>query len=330
MPERKPEYEAMIIPRGARIIAGNGGEIELDVQGDLVLQESQQGLTSLVSHHGSILIDKDVVVRSRKIQSPHMIRVRGRLETGDITAGNVSVEGGSIRCEEMHTQQLECVDGTLTTNAIKAESVQIRGGNVEIGSINTTSLKLENKVRGSILISSARERKVDDTVQVKGGFESDVELLGYLLKYRRQIMSDRVLKELQSRQEGRELRRFLLDEKPGDEPGEPIVTSTGAIEVEAEISAPGSFTEPAPTAAAHDPRVQFAGYADRLEQALPEKEKRSALMKLVVASLHQGDLQTLRAIFQRWTVNLREEMKNLPAEANSVLEEIQTAVNAAS
>lgn len=327
MAERKPEYEAMIIPRGARIIAGNGAEIELDVQGDLVLQESQQGLTSLVSHHGSILIDKDVVVRSRKIQSPHLIRVRGRLETHDINAGSVSVEGGTVHCEEMHTKQLECIDGNLTTNAIKAEAVQIKGGSVEIGSINATSLKLENRVRGSILISSARERSVDETVQVKGGFESDVELLGYLLKYRRQIMSDRVLKELQSRQEGRELRRFLLDEKtePGDEEAEPAA----AIEVQAEVAE--ETAEPAAVGSSDiDARPSFTAYADRLEPQLPEKEKRSALMKLVIASLRQGDLQTLRAIFQRWTVNLREEMKNLPDGANAVLEEIQTAVNAAS
>ena len=227
MPDGINEYEAMVVPRGARIISGENGNIELDVDGDLILQESQRGLTALVSHHGSILIDEGVSVKSRSIKARHLIRVRGKLETGEIRAANISLEGGVLRCEDVTTGALTSNDSELEVRSIGASTVRISGGTVEIGAINSKTLKLENRVRGAILITSAEDRQLDETVQVKGGFESDVELLGYLLKYRRQVMSDRVLNELKSRKEGREFQRFLLrrEEPNGERTAQPFAVS---------------------------------------------------------------------------------------------------------
>ena len=188
------EHEAMIIPKGARILSPDGGEIQLDVQGDLVLQESQKGLTELKSHHGSILIDDGVNVKSRHIAAKHMIRVRGTLESEDIRSDSISLEGGSITCGELQTKTFESDEGHIESSGVVADSVSIKGGSVEIGSINAKSLDMKNRVRGSVLISNAKKRNVDETVQIKGGFESDVELLGFLLKYRQQVMSDKVRK----------------------------------------------------------------------------------------------------------------------------------------
>lgn len=202
----------MVIPKGARIIAEEGAEIELNVQGDLILQESQKGLSALISHHGSILIDKDVVVNAHNIRAKHVIRIMGTLDTEDIKSESITIDNGKLECNQVDTEELTCENAKLGTSTVKARKVHIKGGHVEVGSIHADSLKLENKVKGSILISSARERKIDDNVMIKGGFESDVELLGYLLKYRREIMSDRVLKELKSRKEGQEFKRFFVDE----------------------------------------------------------------------------------------------------------------------
>ena len=252
MAEKDLEHEAMVVPRGARIIAGEGGQIELDVQGDLILQESQRGLTGLSSHHGSILIDDDVTVRSRSVKACHLVRVRGRLETSDIQAASVAVEGGAMSCVELNTGRLESSGGRLDVKGITAKEVRISGGQVEIGAINAERLRLENRVRGTLLISSAKDRHIDETVQLKGGFETDVELLGYLLKYRHQILSGRVLQEL----------------------------------------------------------------------SLPEAAEQSAIFKLLVTSLEQGDLPTLMSLFTRWSDSLRKEREQLPDETSLLLDEI--------
>lgn len=334
-------FEAMVIPKGARIIAEEGAEIELNVQGDLILQESQKNLSSLISHHGSILIDKDVVVNAHSIRAKHVIRIMGHLDTDDIKAESINIESGRLECNQVDTQDLKCENGKLGTSTVKARNVSIKGGHVEIGSIHADSLKLEQKVKGSILISSARERKIDDNVMIKGGFESDVELLGYLLKYRREIMSDRVLKELKARKEGQEFRRFFVDDEqiPTIEGSKEIVAGEAAeeiIEVTSEvvdevivealaddnddvIEEPEMVDTPDP----EEIKATLKKMGDELEPLLPPQQTLTALMKLILASLRQGDTQTLKAIFDRWSGNLQDELEGLSAEANEQVQVIK-------
>ena len=339
-------FEAMVIPKGARIIAEEGAEIELNVQGDLILQESQKNLSALVSHHGSILIDKDVVVDAHNIRAKHVIRIMGHLETEEIKAESINIEAGKLECNQVETQELKCENGKLGTSTVKAKEVSIKGGHVEIGSIHADSLKLEQKVKGSILISSARERKIDDNVMIKGGFESDVELLGYLLKYRREIMSDRVLKELKARKEGQEFRRFFVDEdeelpsleaskKEKKKDNAAIEVSSEVVEEEKpEIKAEKVAEEPEVVEEVVEPEVgdtpkpeevktTLKKMGDELEPLLPPQQTLTALMKLILASLRQGDTQTLKAIFDRWSGNLQDELKGLSEEANEQIQVIK-------
>lgn len=353
------EHEAMIIPKGARILSPDGGEIQLDVQGDLVLQESQKGLTELKSHHGSILIDDGVNVKSRNIAAKHMIRVRGKLESDDIRSENISIEGGSVTCSELHTQTLESENGHIESSGISADNISIKGGSVEIGSINAKTLNMKNKVHGSVLISNAKERNVDDTVQIKGGFESDVELLGYLLKYRRQVMSDKVLQELNERKEGREFRRFLLDEHMEEDDSEPEPLSTVAPveeeEEEAEEVVIETTAEPVVIEeeeveedddeaviideideeddedivdlSDEDTAERLKEFGTSLDEALPDEAELPAILKLVRASLQQGDLKTLQALYQRWAGTLNEEAAQFEGSVGDIIEEVRLFVN---
>ena len=356
MPEGMNEYEAMVVPRGARIISGENGNIELDVDGDLILQESQRGLTALVSHHGSILIDEGVSVKSHSIKARHLIRVRGKLETGEIRAANISLEGGVLRCEDVTTGALTSSDSELEVRSIGASTVRISGGTVEIGAINSKKLKLENRVRGAILISNAEDRQFDETVQVKGGFESDVELLGYLLKYRRQVMSDRVLNELKSRKEGREFQRFLLrqEEPNGERQARPFAetaqASTGfstnglpevVIEDEPEreeqpspppvempdgvrmpVEMPGDIEEAVPRAVAD----RFEGYAEELVEALGDVESAPMVVRSILTKLRNADLHGLRTTFTDWSDELESERGALSVRTLEVLDDINDFV----
>ena len=359
MPEGMNEYEAMVVPRGARIISGENGNIELDVDGDLILQESQRGLTALVSHHGSILIDEGVSVKSHSIKARHLIRVRGKLETGEIRAANISLEGGVLRCEDVTTGALTSSDSELEVRSIGASTVRISGGTVEIGAINSKKLKLENRVRGAILISNAEDRQFDETVQVKGGFESDVELLGYLLKYRRQVMSDRVLNELKSRKEGREFQRFLLrqEESNGERQAQPFQASTGfstnglpevvledepaqeerpapppvempdgagmpAEAAQTPVEMPGNFEEAVPRAVAD----RLEGYAEELEEALGEVESAPVIVRSILTKLRNADLHGLRTAFTDWSDELESERGALSVRTLEVLDDINDFV----
>ena len=353
MAENKKDFDAMVVPKGARIIVRDGNEIELDVQGDLILQESQQGLTKLHSHHGSILIDEDVVVNTRSIRSDQKIRVRGKLESNDLKAESISIEGGKVFCEDLNTKELESTDGEIETNTIKADSVSIKGGSVEIGSIFAKKLNLANKVNGSILISNAKERTVDENVQIKGGFESDVELLGYLLKYRHQFMSDKVLAELKSRKEGREFKRFLIEDSGAEATDQLSEEDSDTIDVfaseeisdmeeetlggevkddsevvgedtvaESSTNEVNAKTSEKPQAANEEVASKLNEFSEKLSPLLPEQQDQPAMVKLIMASLRQNDLKTLRAIYQRWADNLKKELSGIDDDAKEVIEEI--------
>jgi cytoskeletal protein CcmA (bactofilin family) len=350
------EFEAMVVPRGARIIAGDGGRIELDVKGDLILQENQQGLTSLVSQHGSILIDEGVTVRSSRIRAEHLIRIRGRLETDQIRAASISVESGALRCGEIQTSTLSSRQSEIEVREISAQQVLINGGSVEIGKIEARTLRLENKVRGAILISTAEDRRVDETVQVKGGFESDVELLGYLLKYRRQVMSDRVLRELKTRKEGREFQRFLLREKeiggerevragmqtfPGKRPEEEIGASAVEAVEEAEAVSSGipavEGEGEVPAAAGGGEQIAIEESREGAARARTERigeleaDLRGTIgdidqapngLKLILACLQEYDYIALQENFSRWMGQLEPSKGMLSVGTLEALERI--------
>ncbi|HUX07382.1 MAG TPA: hypothetical protein VMX35_08720 [Acidobacteriota bacterium] len=351
-------FEAMVVPRGARIIVGDGNRIELDVQGDLILQESQQGLTSLTSQHGSILIDEGVTVRSSQIRAEHLIRIRGRLETDNIRAASISVEGGALRCGEIQTRTLNSRESELEVRAIGAERVSINGGSVEIGKIEAKTLQLENKVRGAILITAAEDRRVDDTVQVKGGFESDIELMGYLLKYRHQVMSDKVLHELKSRKEGREFQRFLLREREtGDKsvaaaeeakpeaeeplPVEPVtveplpvesmdIGEAEEVEVEAEQAepAPEEAVEPEivmdefPEATPGDVVDRMTRLEAELSETIEDLDEAPDGLRLIVACLRERDFNNFKTSYSRWMEQLEPNRGALTVRTLEVLERI--------
>jgi cytoskeletal protein CcmA (bactofilin family) len=334
MANERMEYEAMVVPRGARIHAGDGGRIELDVQGDLILQESQQGLTSLNSRHGSILIDNGVTVRSSSIRAEHMIRIRGRLETDEISAASISLENGALICGEINTTTLNSSESDLTVKAVEADQVKISGGEVEVGAISSRSLFLENKVRGAILISAAEDRRIDDTVQVKGGFESDVELLGYLLKYRRQILSDRVLKELKSREEGREFRRYLLHEagaEAEERAEEEVVIEMEPPEMEEEPAAeaseivlePEDISRPPTEAAPLDETDRLSRFAAELSASVGDELQAPRPIKLILANLYEADLEGLRADYALWMNQLEADRARLSAETLGILEDLR-------
>ncbi len=344
------EFEAMVVPRGARIIAGDGNRIELDVKGDLILQENQQGLTSLTSQHGSILIDEGVTVRSSQIKAEHLIRVRGRLETDSIRASSISVEGGILRCGEIHTNTLNSRGSELEVRAIGADKVMINGGSVEIGKIEAKTLQLENKVRGAILIITADDRRVDDTVQVKGGFESDVELLGYLLKYRHQVMSDKVLHELKSRKEGREFQRFLLREREigGEdvaaelrepELAEPLPVEPVPVEMidiveeevaEAEQAEPTPVEAPEPeivmdeipAAVPREVVERMAALESELSATIEDLDEAPNGLRLIVACLREKDFNNLKTSYSRWMEQLEPDRGTLTVRTLEVLERI--------
>jgi len=353
MAEEKSEYEAMVVPRGARIISGEGGRIELDVNGDLILQESQQGLTSLTSHHGSILIDEGVMVRSSSIKANHMIRVRGRLETGEIKAARISLEGGTLRCAEVTTNSFISSDSDLEVRAIAADVVKISGGTVEIGSINSKTLHMEKHVRGAVLITSAEDRRLDETVQVKGGFESDIELFGYLLKYRREVMSDRVLRELKSRKEGREFQRFLLREREILEEDDSAEADIVVVEEQPQADAPDpereaealkeamlederaraeelgeaelptvEMTESVPDAVPRAVAERLNGFAEELKASLDDEENAPEVIKLVLNSLYEADLHGLHISYADWMEWLEDDRGRLSARTLEILDEI--------
>jgi hypothetical protein len=332
------KHQAMIIPKGAKIVTSGGGDISIDVQGDLILQENQQGLTSLVSHQGSILIDDGVQVHADKVESRHMIRVKGSLTIDHLTAEAVNVDGGTLKCNSIESGQLEGNAANVNAKSIKCQEVKLKGGTVEIGSIKTHALTLKNDVKGSVLIANAVERKVDDTVKLKGGFESDVELLGYLMKYRHEVLSERVVRKLKE-SEADDLQKVLLEspESPSadldveatvSEPEEDVFETpevgeedfTAADLQEEQETEEREVTESEGDGVSFD---QMQKWAEKLENEIKESQNKSAVLKLIVTGLRQGDTDTLKTIFTRWKNNVEEEKKSVSEDMRETLADIE-------
>jgi hypothetical protein len=158
-------------------------------------------------------------------------------------------------------------------------------------------------------------------------------------------MSDRVLRELKARKEGREFQQFLLTEKSEKRSNDDIDTyatiettkPVDSFEQKMKAQAPPESArpkivdpvQPAESTTPESPVKEKASspHVERLkelaailERQLPEQTSRSAMIKLIQASLRQGDEHTLKAVFQRWSGTLEEELKSLSEEArNTVL-----------
>jgi cytoskeletal protein CcmA (bactofilin family) len=342
MAEEAKGFEAMVLPRGARIIAGDGRQIELDVQGDLILQENQRGLSALKSHHGSILIDKDVTIRSESISAKKMIRVRGNLESDEVHAASVFVEGGELRCGELHADNVNSKVGKLEARSVHAKQVRISSGEVEIGAVFADSLNMSDGVRGAVMITEVKDLRMDESVQLKGRFDSDVELLGYLLKFRHQFMSHRVLEELKTRKNGRDFKRFLLREaeaqpeaseapQPADEnyfemeetateesPEEPELTV--APEENPEYGQEAEEAEPEPV----DDEARLSKILDKLMAAIPSEGERPDIIDRIIVSLYEGSVPGLLSVLSGEADKIEEAVQKLPEEVKGIIEDLRT------
>lgn len=335
-------HQAMIIPKGAKIVTRGEGDISIDVQGDLILQENQKGLTSLTSHHGSILIDEGVQVNASKIDSKHMIRVRGSLTIENLSAEAVQVDGGTLKCDSLESGKLEAEEASLSIKAVKAGTVAIKGGLLEVGTIKADVLSFKNGVRGSVLIAHADKREVDSTVQLKGGFESDVELFGYLMKYREEVLSERVVQKLKE-SNAAELSKLLLEAHDEEAAGETVVEVEGTTvndspeepvfesgeDDESPFSTPDSSVAGGEPASGNPdfPMAEMHALGEKLNASLKKSGTSSAVMKLIATGLNQGDADTLKTIFSRWKSNVEDEKASADEEVRELLAEIETRVN---
>jgi len=149
--EREEIYEAMVVPKGAKIKVPEGLEIGFDVKGDLILQESQTGFNEMTSHYGSILIDENVQVVSRSINARKIVRIRGSLETDSVNAETLSLEEGTLRSRSLKAQSMEFKGGHLESGFIEAKELIIDGSEVEIGSISADKMVIKNEVKGTVM-----------------------------------------------------------------------------------------------------------------------------------------------------------------------------------
>jgi hypothetical protein len=302
--------EAMVVPKGAKISVPPGVEIGFDVQGDLVLQESQAGFSQIASHYGSILIDEGVSVVSRNIRALKMIRVKGAVETANIMAEKLAVEEGEVKTRSIKAREISIKGGLLESRAIETGELVIDGTNVEIGTISAERMVLKNGVKGTIIISQARERSIDERCQIKGGFESDIELLGYLAKYRREILNERVLSQLSELLKGES--RYLLEELAGKEEKPVEEPRRVAPEVEDEF---GITEKVAGITMVPEIEVEEKGEVDEeFDAAHPElkrarrllefehgsKESPTPIIKVVLQYLRRNDIISLQGIFSKW------------------------------
>jgi hypothetical protein len=352
--EAKEEiYEAMVVPKGAKIRVPEGMEIGFDVKGDLILQESQTGFNEMNSQYGSILIDENVEVISRRINASKIVRVKGTLHTGSINAESIKLEEGTVRSSSIKAQSVEFKGGRLESGYIEAKELTIDGANVEIGSINADKLVLKNDVKGTIMISNVKERQIDDSAQLKGGFESDIELLGYLAKYRREILSEKALSEVERKLHIKDEYRFLSSPPPPPAPSSPPRIKE-AIKVEetsgAEIEIPpeadeafAKFEENAPkkkeisTQSLDVPTQSFDVFSIRypklddarkiLMMEYPDEGNIPPIIKVILNALDKEELASLRAIFSKWEKVIKKAKESFGAKTAEALELIDDSIS---
>jgi hypothetical protein len=342
-------YEAMVVPKGAKIRVPEGMEIGFDVKGDLILQESQTGFNEMNSQYGSILIDENVEVISRRINANKIVRVKGTLETGSINAESLKLEDGTVRSSSIKAKSVEFTGGRLESGYIEAKELTIDGANVEIGSINADKLVLKNDVKGTIMISNVKERQIDDSAQLKGGFESDIELLGYLAKYRREILSEKALHEVERKLHIREEYKFLSSPSstappPFAEEGDKVKeTSRPQVDIPSEADeAFAKFEEKTQekkevsTQSLDVPTQSFDVFSIRypkldeaqkiLESEYPDESNIPPIIKVILNALDKQEITSLRAIFSKWEKVIKKAKESFGEQTAKALDLIDDSI----
>ncbi len=286
-------YDTMVIPRGAKIRVPEGVPLVLDVKGDLIFQESQSDFGEINTHFGSILIDKDVSIYSRSFSTKKMLMVQGALTGDKIIARNLTGNEGHIRAREIRSRSVEMRHSRLESHSVEANELRIIGGTVEVGSVNAERVVLKEGVQGTIIISSVKEWQVDPTCRIKGCFESDIELLGYLAKYWRRILNQKALYQIEQMRKP-ESSPFVTPPLPEKEPFLPAEKEErGLTEEELAAKEREPIEEPEEL-----PSLQVA--RSILESEYPEVRSAPPIIRFILQSLQNGDLSQLKQIYTKW------------------------------
>ncbi|TKJ29720.1 hypothetical protein CEE39_08885 [bacterium (candidate division B38) B3_B38] len=281
-------YDTMVIPRGAKIRVPEGVPLVLDVKGDLIFQESQSDFGEINTHFGSILIDRDVTIYSRSFSTKKMLLVQGTLTGDKVIARNLMGDEGHIRARAIKSRMVEMRHSRLEAHSVEANELKIVGGTVEVGSVNAERIVLKEGVQGTIIISSVKEWQVDPTCRIKGCFESDIELLGYLAKYWRRILNQKALYQIDKMRKP-ESPPFFTPLLPQKEPFLPAEKEEG--ELTTKEKEPAIEPEELPS---------LRAARSILEDEYPKVESAPPVVRLIIQSLQNGDLSHLKEIFSKW------------------------------
>ena len=293
-------YDTMVIPRGAKIRVPEGVPLSLDVKGDLIFQESQSDFGEINSHFGSILIDREVAISSRSFSTKKMLLVQGNLAGEKVIARKLTGDKGHIKARAIRSQIVEMRHSRLESHSVEASELRIIGGTVEVGSVNAERIVLKDGVQGTIIISAVKEWQVDPTCRIKGCFESDIELFGYLAKYWRGILSQKALHQIERRK--METQPLFSPAEPQEEP------LLSAEKEERELTKGELFTEEKGPPMEHKvPSLKTA--RSILEEEYPEMGSAPPAVRIILQTLQDGDLSYLKEVFSRWgeTIEKGEE-----------------------
>ncbi len=281
-------YDAMVIPRGSKIRVPEGVPLVLDVKGDVIFQESQSDFGEINTHFGSILIDRDVSIYSRSFSTKKMLIVQGTLTGDKVIARNLTGDEGHIRARAIRSRSIEMRHSRLESHSVEANELKIVGGTVEVGSVNAERVVLKEGVQGTIIISSVKEWHVDPDCRIKGCFESDIELLGYLAKYWRRILNQKALYQIEKMRKP-ESPPFFTPSLPHKEPFLPAEKEEG--ELTARDEEPAVEPEELPS---------LKAALSILESEYPEVRSAPPIVRFVLQSLQNGDLSQLKQIYSKW------------------------------
>ena len=284
-------YDTMVIPRGAKIRVPEGVPLSLDVKGDLIFQESQSDFGEINSHFGSILIDREVTISSRSFSTKKMLLVQGTLAGEKVIARHLTGEEGHIKARAIRSQVVEMRHSRLESHSVQANELRIIGGTVEVGSVNAERIVLKDGVQGTIIISAVKEWQVDPTCRIKGCFESDIELLGYLAKYWRGVLSQKALHQIERRK---------MESPPLFSPALPHEEPLVSAEEEERGWTKKKLTaeEKVPPVEHGVPSLETA--RSILKEEYPELGSAPPAVRIILQTLQNGDLSYLREVFSRW------------------------------
>jgi len=313
-------YDTMVIPRGAKIRVPEGIPLNLDVKGDLIFQESQSDFGEINSHFGSILIDRNVTISSRSFSTKKMLLVQGSLSGEKVIARNLKGDDGRIRARDIRSQMVEMRHSRLESHSVEANELKIVGGTVEVGSLNAERIMLQDGVQGTIIISSVKEWHIDPTCRIKGCFQSDIELLGYLAKYWRGILNQKTLYQIE--------RRMKMESQPLFTPSRtqeaPFLTAKKEELSQRELS-----TEEKGPPITHEELPSLKMARSILEEEYPEVDSAPPAVRLILQTLQNEDLSYLKEIFSRWgeIIEKEEDFTTRARKAFSIIKSVIAGIS---